>query len=1136
MNKKSFISSVIKPVIIVTTSILLLSSCQSEQKVDQGNPVSSGESGTITVISPNGGESITAGSQFEIKWNGSGNGTVVIEYSADNGTDWDTIITNYVNTGSYLWAKVPNVISNECLIRVSTSDNQSSDQTDRAFGIIASTTKSLYLSQPTGGEELFVGQSYSIEWTSEGIQNIKIQYSTNDGTSWAIITSSYPVDSLYYLWTVPNHPSTQCLMKLSAVEADTITSESDNAFTITASRSLSVTSPNGGETWAAGTSQEINWVSDNVEQVTIEYSTDDGDSWKTIVENTESDGLYSWNPVPNTPTTTARIRITDALNGTPIDISDASFTISSAQELSIISPNGGENWPVGSSQLITWNSAGGNKPLPGPIGKKTLFLDKKNEPLVYKPAVINSGITDVKLEYSTDAGATWQTITESTPNVGSFVWTQLPEVNSSLCKVKISDASDGTPSDVSDDNFTITTNSAEEITITSPAGGEEWEAGTSQTIKWHSTSVSNVKIEYTINNGVDWVTIIESTPSDGFYNWDPVPNTPSTNSRIRISDASDGFPVAMSDDFFSILPESNITVLTPNGGETVHSNGSLNINWSSINISDVKIEYTTNGGASWNLIISSTPSNGHFAWDPVPDINSTLCKIRISDASDGLPTDISDENFTITDQTVQTLDVTSPNGGEEWLAGTTKNITWNASGVPLVNIEYTTDNGLHWDTVATAAPGSGSYEWSPIPDINSTQCRIRVKDNADGTPSDESDGVFTIHQVQQLTVTSPNGGEVYVAGDPVEITWESQGVENVKIEYTVNNGILEQDWFTLVASTPSDGHYTTGFSIPSEQYRIRISDAEDSAPMDQSDGTFTVLDQPQISVTSPNGGEFWIVGQPYEITWQSNNVANVKIEYTTDGGFNWSTIVENTPSDGIYEQWTPTASDTSNNCLLRISDASDGSPSDVSNEFFTIHGGPRLSVVFPNGGEHIDKIFGPDTVLMWTSVNVTNVGIDYSLDNGVSWINITPSYPSTGAYRWVFPNRSTTSSLTRIRVYDASNPSFIDENDGPFYLNTYPPQALSITNIKKNESVKTGSNKTIKWIGPNDITAVRIEFSPDGGKKWTVIADNIAVKPNKENSFVWRPIPDITTNNALIRLSNKGGGYSTQSERFTIVK
>jgi len=1114
--------------IFILTFLLILNSCQTEQKVNGGNPVGP-EGSELTITSPKAGDLLIAGTQFEITWTGNGIGTVTIEYTSDNGSNWITLVTDYPNNaGSYIWFPVPEDISNGCLIKITTSDNLSSNQSE-LFGIIESTSKSLSITKPNGGELVFVGQSYGIEWFSNGVENLKIEYSSNNGASWSLIIPSYPADSSMFLWSpVPNFPSNQCLVKLTDIDGDTVTSVSGNVFTITATRTLSITSPNGGETWSAGTSQSITWTSDHISVVKIEYTTDNGDNWNIITESTASDGSYAWAAVPNAPTTSARIRITDALNGAPEDISDGSFTITGSQELAITSPNGGENWPVGSSQLITWTSSSGNAPL----GGGELFFSKKSNPPLLLPDNVNDGITEVKLEFSTDAGATWQTVVEITPNTGSFVWDELPDVNSSLCRVRISDAADGLPSDISDDNFSIATSSVEDITITSPNGSEEWEAGTSQNITWHSTSVTSVKIEYTINNGVEWFTIVESTPSDGFYTWDPIPNTPSTNSRIRITDAVDGFPVDMSDNFFSITPEANITVLIPNGGETFQSGTSQNITWNSINIENAKIEYSTNGGATWDLIINSTPSDGHFIWEPVPDVNSSLCRIKISDALDGTPSDVTDENFTITDQTIQTIAVTKPNGGESWLAGTAQNITWNAQGIPSVDIEYSTDNGLSWSPIVVAAPGSGSYEWSPIPDINSTQCRVRVKDNEDGSPADESDAVFVIHPVQEITVLSPNGGEVYVAGDPVEITWNTSGVENVMIEYTVNNGIIPEDWFTLVQSTPSDGYYATGFSIPSELYRIRISDVIDGSPMDQSDGTFTVLEQPNITVLSPNGGEQWLVGETYEITWHSGSVEFVQIEYTTDGGFNWDVIIASTPSDGLYEQFTPTANDQSLNCKIRISDAIDGAPSDESDGFFAIQGGPHLSLVFPNGEEHIDRVYGLDTVIVWTTVGISDVGIEYSLDNGISWITITSSTPSTGAYRWNLPPRAVTSSLTRIRVYDASDPSFTDESDGPFFLNMVPP-GLMMLSIEAGEQIKAGSSKTIKWIGSENIRAVNIEYS---ARNWTIVSKNITVIPNKENFYSWDNIPNNSSRKSLLRISDTQGRYSVISKKFVVVR
>ncbi|MBK6914186.1 MAG: hypothetical protein IPH11_11270 [Ignavibacteriales bacterium] len=89
-----------------------------------------------------------------------------------------------------------------------------------------------------------------------------------------------------------------------------------------------------------------------------------------------------------------------------------------------------------------------------------------------------------------------------------------------------------------------------------------------------------------------------------------------------------------------------IKILAPNGGEQWQSNTSKSIEWSSYEISDVKIEFTSNGGTSWNTIISSTPSTGNYLWN-VPSLNSTVCKIRISNVTDSSAFDESDNYFTI---------------------------------------------------------------------------------------------------------------------------------------------------------------------------------------------------------------------------------------------------------------------------------------------------------------------------------------------------------------------------------------------------------------------------------------------------------------------------------------------------------
>ena len=327
---------------------------------------------------------------------------------------------------------------------------------------------------------------------------------------------------------------------------------------------------------------------------------------------------------------------------------------------------------------------------------------------------------------------------------GTYNWNPIPIVSSLQCRIKVSDAVQGIPSDVSDNNFTITYPGIQLVKVTSPNGGENWIAGSSQKITWDATGITNVKIEYTLNNGISWNTIIASTPSTGFYNWSQVPNTLSTNCKIKISDSQDGSPSDDSDLFFSIQPAPDIKVLSPNGGETYQSGTSQEIRWTSENVENVKIEYSTNAGALWNTIVSSTPSIGSYVWSLIPNVNSYQCRIRISDALNGSPYDVSDNNFTISNQTVKSIKVITPNGGEKWREKQTKSITWTSSGIDLVDLSFSIDGERTWNVIVNNLQSTGLYDWTIPAAINSTQCKIRISDSSQSSISDESDANFSI--------------------------------------------------------------------------------------------------------------------------------------------------------------------------------------------------------------------------------------------------------------------------------------------------------------------------------------------------------------------------------------------------------
>ena len=95
---------------------------------------------SITVISPNGGESLLAGSTHTVSWEdsrdgGSCLGTYVVKYSTDGGQSWHFDFTIISGGCSFEWT-VPSVVSDQVVVRVCDSaDSNFCDISDGTFSI-----------------------------------------------------------------------------------------------------------------------------------------------------------------------------------------------------------------------------------------------------------------------------------------------------------------------------------------------------------------------------------------------------------------------------------------------------------------------------------------------------------------------------------------------------------------------------------------------------------------------------------------------------------------------------------------------------------------------------------------------------------------------------------------------------------------------------------------------------------------------------------------------------------------------------------------------------------------------------------------------------------------------------------------
>jgi endonuclease/exonuclease/phosphatase family metal-dependent hydrolase len=157
--------------------------------------------------------------------------------------------------------------------------------------------------------------------------------------------------------------------------------------------------------------------------------------------------------------------------------------------------------------------------------------------------------------------------------------------------------------------------------------------------------------------------------------------------------------------------------------------------------------------------------------------------------------------------------VTAPNGGESWSAGSARNITWTASGVTSVKLEYSVNGGSTWSTLtASTAASAGSYAWT-VPASASTTARVRVSDAADASVTDTSDGAFSI-------TTSSGGGtgtalinEVMVNEPGSDVTGEFVEVVNVGTGALDLSGWTVSDAASLRHTFPSGTTLAAGAAV-----------------------------------------------------------------------------------------------------------------------------------------------------------------------------------------------------------------------------------------------------------------------------------------------------------------------------------
>jgi hypothetical protein len=241
-------------------------------------------------------------------------------------------------------------------------------------------------------------------------------------------------------------------------------------------------------------------------------------------------------------------------------------------------------------------------------------------------------------------------------------------------------------------------------------------------------------------------------------------------------------------------------------------------------ITEVKVQLLK-GSSVISTLVASTANDGSQSFTlPFDVVPGSDYVIRLTDTTNAMVTDDS-EPFTVR---APFLAVTSPNGGETIIAGSSVNIQWTGDKNLLGKVSITLwQNERLISTLTSSTANDGSYIWSTSMTLAAgSGYSIRITPVSHTAFYDDSDAPFSVRKAV-LKVTSPTTGASYARLMTVTISWqkEAANIGQIKIEL-YKNGALSR---VIVSTTANDGSYSwripTG--VTAGDYQIKISSISD---------------------------------------------------------------------------------------------------------------------------------------------------------------------------------------------------------------------------------------------------------------------------------------------------------------------
>jgi len=826
--------------------------------------------------------------------------------------------------------------------------------------------------------------------------------------------------------------------------------------------SITVTSPNGGETLTKGSTVNIRWNSSNVSNIYIKLRK--GNDTYTGYEGAitpwiynQNNGYYSWTIPTTLPNgSDYSIRVLDSAT-LILDDSNSYFTIAAPTtqpSITVTSPNGGENWKIGETHNIT---------------ARFVLVDKYN---IIAKNIDNGSSYSIGEDLFATSPFSW-VVGRAAPGG--------PGMTPGRYKIEIFDDSNSGAIDTSDNYFTISAATTQPaITVTSPNGGENWKVGETHNITWTSSNFGSMGVSINLlkpgATGAEYLRNIASNlPNTGTYQW-TIPSIVSSGTYNLMLVSSGGVAVQdYSNNYFNIATASTIPCLSGSGpllpGQ-LYCTTQLPICTS--------FTYSVWGACS----PSGTQTRTATPFSPVGCVGGS--PILTQPCVYTAPASIT---------------VTSPAGTSPITIKSTQNITWTTSGVKssYVSIGFYGQAGNFLGNITTQTANDGSYSWTiPVTVTNGTY-RIRVSEYGNAAVYGESSNL--VFAVAVISPVSPASGNNFAAGSTQNIAWTTSGIDvvpYVRLDLYLSTTFIQ----TITSRVDNTGFYS--WTIPvslsvSNNYTIKISSYTDGVVRGDT-GSFSISAPTVVTCTnftysawstcslsgtqtrsvttfSPSGctGGNPILSQsctaqktitiatPYGLPIAVNSVQNiswsttgtsaityVKIDLYKAGTF-LKNITAKIANNGNYNWTIPATLSDSSDYKIRISEYGNSSVyvDSVLLNIYSVSKG--ISVTSPSFGVALST--GSTQTITWTTrgtTPITYVTIKlYYTGTNILMQTITSRTANNGTFSWKIPTNLASGSVYKVRVSEYGNSS-VYGSTGYFSINSSPPSLPGAYNYSNN--------------------------------------------------------------------------------------